>query len=100
MTIKEARAEVDRAWRASYSPERNRAALEALNDQPIEYRVSHLIARLFFRGIYFPQMTKRAWMKLVVDNRRVIYPLVKEAFVRWRAARRNKSDVAVLDRAS
>jgi hypothetical protein len=29
-----------------------------------------LVARLFFRGIYFPQMTRRAWLKLIYDNRR------------------------------
>jgi hypothetical protein len=25
--------------------------------------------RLFFRGIYFPQMNKRAWLKLIAQNR-------------------------------
>ncbi|MFN2455333.1 MAG: radical SAM protein [Pyrinomonadaceae bacterium] len=100
MTIREARAEVDHAWRTSYSPERNLAALDLIKDKPVEYRVSHLVARLFFRGIYFPQMTKRAWGKLVFDNRRVIYPLVKEAVSKWRTARRNKSTVTAPARLS
>jgi len=49
----------------SYSAERNAAALKAIEEHGIEFRVSHFIARLFFRGIYFPQMNKRAWIKLL-----------------------------------
>jgi radical SAM superfamily enzyme YgiQ (UPF0313 family) len=79
MTIQEARHETDHAWRRSYSPERNAEALEAISDAPFRYRLSHLISRLFFRGIYFPQMNKRAWLKLVFDNRRPMYGLTKEA---------------------
>ena len=91
MTITEARQEVDRAWSSSYSPERNSEAINSISHAPIQYRISHLVARLFFRGIYFPQMTKRAWVKLIVDNRRTIYPLMKEGVVKWRNSRRNDS---------
>ena len=87
MTIAEARAEVDRAWSSSYSPERNAKVIDSISHTPLKYRVSHLIARLFFRGIYFPQMGKRAWVKLIADNRRTIYRLVKEGVSKWRAAR-------------
>lgn len=100
MTIKEARTEVDLAWRASYSPERNREALEAISDKPIEDRIGHLVARLFFRGIYFPQISKRAWLKVIADNRRTIYQLTREGISKWRAARRDKSGAAVASRAS
>jgi hypothetical protein len=51
----------------------------------------HLAMRLFFRGIYFPQMTKRAWLKLVIDNRRPIYKLVSEGIGKWRSAKKKKS---------
>jgi radical SAM superfamily enzyme YgiQ (UPF0313 family) len=95
MTIEEARQEVHRAWSSSYSAERNASALDAISDTPIRYRITHLAARLFFRGIYFPQMTKRAWVKLIFDNRRTIYPLVKEGFAMWRAARSRRSDVSM-----
>jgi len=98
MTIEEARLETRKAWELSYSPERNAQAVESLAGQSFQYRAGHLIARLFFRGIYFPQMTKRAWLKLIVDNRRIIYPLVKEAAAKWRDARRKKSGVTALDR--
>ncbi|GAC1446791.1 MAG: radical SAM protein [Pyrinomonadaceae bacterium] len=100
MTIKEARTEVDLAWRASYSPERNREALEAIRDKPIECRIGHLVARLFFRGIYFPQMNKRAWFKLIAQNRTLIYSLTREGITRWRASRKNKTKTVVASRVS
>ncbi|HEV2864436.1 MAG TPA: hypothetical protein VGX48_25780, partial [Pyrinomonadaceae bacterium] len=53
-------------------------------------RAGMLISRLFFRGIYFPQMGRRAWLKLMADNRRVIYGLAKEAAGKWRRASRRK----------
>ena len=100
MTIEEARLETRRAWEASYSPERNRQAVEAIKDHHIKYRISIFVARLFFRGIYFPQMTRRAWLRLLADNRRVIYALVKEAAGKWRKARKQGADVSVEARAS
>ena len=99
MTIEEARQETRRAWEASYSPERNAAALGAIADAPIECRISHLVARLFFRGIYFPQMSRRAWLKLLADNRRAILALTREGLSTWGAARR-RSRAAARERAS
>jgi radical SAM superfamily enzyme YgiQ (UPF0313 family) len=90
MTIAEARAEVDLAWRASYSPERNRAALESIGDQRVGYRAGHLIARFFFRGIYFPQMSKHSWLQLIAQNRRVIYQLIREGIGAYLAGRRRR----------
>jgi hypothetical protein len=87
MTIAEARSEVDHAWTASYSPERNAEALEQVRDAPLEYRIGHLVARFFFRGIYFPQMNKRAWVKMMVENRRNILDLAGEGFKLWRKGR-------------
>src|SRR6188768_787304 len=49
MTIEEARRETIAAWERSYSPERNREAINAIKDAPIQVRISHLVARLFFR---------------------------------------------------
>ena len=37
------------------------------------------LARLCFRGIYFPMMGKFAWLKVVVENRRTIFKLITEA---------------------
>jgi radical SAM superfamily enzyme YgiQ (UPF0313 family) len=100
MTIEEAGGETRRAWEASYSPERNAQAVAALSGRPLQYRASHLVARLFFRGIYFPQMNRRAWLKLIADNRGVIYSLAKEAAAEWRKARRRRANVSVEARVS
>lgn len=93
MTIKEARQEVDRAWSLSYSPERNLRALDAISETPLQFRITHLVARLFFRGIYFPQMGKRAWLKLIAQNRRPIFRLAKEALSAYRASRRQEPEM-------
>lgn len=90
MTIEEAKTETFNAWSRSYSPERNNAAIEAIKDSPIDVRIGHLVARLFFRGIYFPQMSKLAWMKLLFDNRKPIYNLSKEGFQMWLRSRKTK----------
>jgi radical SAM superfamily enzyme YgiQ (UPF0313 family) len=100
MTIEEARLETRSAWERSYSPERNASAVEAISDHDIQHRISMLVARLFFRGIYFPQMTRRAWLKLVYDNRRTIYPLVREGFSKWRASRRRAAEAGEVAPAS
>jgi radical SAM superfamily enzyme YgiQ (UPF0313 family) len=92
MTIEEAKAETFNAWARSYSPERNWAAINAIESAPIDVRIGHLVARLFFRGIYFPQMSKRAWIKLLLDNRKSIISLTTEGLKTWRkAVRRQKS---------
>ncbi len=93
MSIKEARREVDRAWSSSYSPERNAAAITSIEHAHIKYRISHLIARLFFRGIYFPQMNKRAWLKLIAQNRGTMFKLLKEGVSAWRGARRKRAAI-------
>lgn len=90
MTIEEAKAEVNQAWTESYSPARNAEAMEYLKDQHIKYRIIHLVSRLFFRGIYFPQMNKRAWLSLLRENRKIISGLVKEGTSTWRAARKRQ----------
>lgn len=81
ISIAEVHAEMNRAWLASYSPEANARALELIQHKTTGHRIIHLISRLFFHGIYFPQMTRRAWIRLIVDNRRTIFRLAKEAFV-------------------
>ncbi|MFN6962471.1 MAG: B12-binding domain-containing radical SAM protein [Pyrinomonadaceae bacterium] len=88
MSIEEARAETFSAWSRSYSPERNLQAIESIRSAPVQTRIGHLVARLFFRGIYFPQMNKRAWLKLLFDNRRAIVRLAGEGLAAWRGPRR------------
>jgi radical SAM superfamily enzyme YgiQ (UPF0313 family) len=90
MTIAEARNEVNHAWSSSYSAERNQLAIESIGDRPLGYRIGHLIARLCFRGIYFPQLGTRAWLKVIAQNRRTIYSLVRDGVGSWRASRKGQ----------
>jgi hypothetical protein len=83
MTIPEAHAEVKKGWARSYSPEAIYDAVAALDYKPLGYRVNILIARLCFRGIYFPQMGRFAWAGVISQNRRVIFKLVREGFAAW-----------------
>ena len=86
MTIAEARAETNHAWTASYSPRQNARAVDWLSEKPLQYRISHLVARLFFRGIYFPQMGWKAWVKVIAQNRRTILTLAKDSLsTAWKA---------------
>jgi len=78
----EAESEVRKAWRASYSPAANGAALEWLKDESLPDRLMHLCARLAFRGIYFPQMRWREWTGVLFQNRHTILKLISEAFRR------------------
>lgn len=88
MSVEEARKETLHAWAESYSPKRNAEAINSLKDVPIEYRIGHLVARFFFRGIYFPQMNKRAWLKLLFENRSTIFGLAREGFSTWRLSKK------------
>src|SRR5205814_6834821 len=87
MTIEDAKKETFDAWSRSYSPERNWEAINSIRTAPIDTRISHLAARLFFRGIYFPQMGTRAWLRLLFDNRRTILSLTGEGLRTWREFR-------------
>jgi radical SAM superfamily enzyme YgiQ (UPF0313 family) len=95
MTIPEAHREVAQAWSVSYSPARITEALGSISHKSVEYRIMHVIARLFFRGIYFPQMGWWTWTKVITQNRQTIFKLVGEAFGAWRRARRKKSGALV-----
>jgi radical SAM superfamily enzyme YgiQ (UPF0313 family) len=79
MTIEEAHAEVKYGWAQAYSPKALEDAVDSLADQPLGYRINIFLARLCFRGIYFPMMGKMAWVKVVMENRRTIFKLAKEA---------------------
>jgi len=83
MTIPQVQDEVRSAWMNSYSPAATERALDSIADEPVPYKISHMAARLFFRGIYFPKKGAWQWLKLVGENRRAIFRIVHEAFTQW-----------------
>jgi radical SAM superfamily enzyme YgiQ (UPF0313 family) len=84
MSVPQVQIEVHEAWLNSYSAEATSRAIDWIADEPAAYKISHLIARIFFRGIYFPPKTTRGWLKVIAQNRRPIYRIVKDCFTNWR----------------
>ncbi len=80
ITSQEAQAEIRQAWTDSYSPEAIERAVDLLEQKPLWLRISLFIGRLSFRGIYFPQMSRWAWLKVAAQNRRTIFKLARSAF--------------------
>jgi len=79
MTIEQTHYELTYAWTHSYDAARNAEAVQAMSDAPVGPRIFHLMTRFAFRAIYFPQTTKRAWLKVFFENRRTVFSLGKEA---------------------
>jgi radical SAM superfamily enzyme YgiQ (UPF0313 family) len=79
MSIAQAESEVRQAWTDSYGPEAIARAVNALDGKPLWLQISLLIGLLSFRGIYFPQIGRIAWMKLAFENRRTILKLLRAA---------------------
>jgi radical SAM superfamily enzyme YgiQ (UPF0313 family) len=88
MAIPMVEDEVRYAWTNSYNPAEIERALESIANEPAAYKISHLISRLFFRGIYFPQKGTWKWLKLLVQNRRAIGRVVRDSFGRWHGAQK------------
>ncbi len=80
MSIEETHKEVRHAWSQAYSPEAIAQAVHTYDYKSVSFRINIFIARLCFRGIYFPQMGVKAWLKMVVQNRRTIFELIREGF--------------------
>jgi radical SAM superfamily enzyme YgiQ (UPF0313 family) len=95
MTIDEAHAEVNYGWSQAYSPKALADAVDSLDDQPLGYRINIFLARLCFRGIYFPMMGRFAWVKVVAQNRATIFKLVKEVIFGRRRSRPRNPDLEV-----
>jgi radical SAM superfamily enzyme YgiQ (UPF0313 family) len=86
MSVADVHKEVQRAWTASYEPAATRQAMRKLANAPVPFKITHLIARLCFRGIYFPQKGSLAWLKVLIENRSVILRIVVESFAKWRSS--------------
>ncbi|MGD0499283.1 MAG: radical SAM protein [Bryobacteraceae bacterium] len=83
MTVPEVQEEVRYAWRNSYSPDATWNAIQSIADEAVPYQISHFIARLFFRGIYFPRQGAWGWLKAITANRRTVAHLIRQSFTNW-----------------
>jgi len=79
LTAEQAEAEVRQAWAASYSPKTIVSAVRWLESKSYADRLIHLLSRLAFRGIYFPQMKRREWARVLLQNRSPILHLLVQA---------------------
>jgi len=79
MTTEEAEAEVRHAWASSYSPQNIASSMGWLESKSFPDRLIHLLSRLAFRGIYFPQMKRRDWLHVLFQNRGPILNLLAQA---------------------
>jgi hypothetical protein len=80
MTIDQTHREFHYAWAHSYDAARNAEAVQAMCHAPVGPRIFHFITRFAFRAIYFPQTTKRAWIKVLLENWRTVFSLATAAF--------------------
>jgi len=83
MSVPEVQTEVRSAWLNSYSAAATARAIDSISNEPVPYKISHLVARIFFRGIYFPPKGAWGWLKVIAANRGSIFRIVKDAFIRW-----------------
>ena len=83
ITVPQVREEMQYAWTNSYSPSETARAIQSIADAPVPYKISHLVARIFFRNIYFPRKGTWQWLKLIAQNRRTIIGIVRESISRW-----------------
>ena len=79
ITADQAEAEVRQAWASSYSPQTIASAMGWLGSKSFPDRLIHLLCRLAFRGIYFPQMKRRDWVQVLFQNRGPILRLLAQA---------------------
>jgi radical SAM superfamily enzyme YgiQ (UPF0313 family) len=101
MSIEEAHDEVKYAWAHSYSPQAIAHAVNSLGHKEVGYRINILVARLCFRGIYFPQMGPLAWLKVIAQNWRSILQVIKDGFGDWcNGFKKNRVIPSIADRAA
>jgi len=80
ISIEQAEQEVHEAWSRSYGPRAVAAALDKVQGRPFRERSLLLIARLLFRGIYFPQMGRSQWIRVLIAHRHSIIRTLRQAF--------------------
>jgi len=78
----QAEDEVRLSWSRAYDPSSFLRAQRWMlsNNKTFEHQLTMFISRLLFRGIYFPQMSYWAWMKLLAKNYRTMGSLMCSGF--------------------
>jgi hypothetical protein len=90
--ISSSQAEAECARHGNHAPSANASALRRLKSQPLSDSIIHMLSRLAFRGIYFPQMSRKDWAGVFFQNRSSILGLIAQALmVKVRAAPRGAS---------
>jgi len=74
----QAENEVTESWRRGYGRSSFARTQQWLvdNRKPFDHQVAFLVARLLFRGIYFPQSTPWSWARLLASNAPTLARLV------------------------
>jgi len=83
MSVEQAHDEVKYAWAHCYNPEAIAHAIHSLEHKQVGYRINILVSRLCFRGIYFPQMSPLAWLKVIAGNWQSIFGVIRDGFGDW-----------------
>jgi hypothetical protein len=96
ISIEQAETEVREAWSRSYDPQAVADALEKISHRPFSERAVLLCTRLLFRGIYFPQMTRSQWIRLLISYRRSILRILREGFNEFRRKKEKPLPAALL----
>ncbi|MGC1686202.1 MAG: hypothetical protein WA734_11325, partial [Candidatus Acidiferrales bacterium] len=84
MTITQAHDEVRYGWTRAYSAKAIEQAVNSVDPKDVGYRINIFLARMCFRGIYFPQMGVLPWLKVISRNRHTIFSLLREGFAAQR----------------
>ncbi len=80
MSAEELQGEVRAAWGMAYGPKAIYDRIRRMRNRPLFEKLIIFVANLCFRGVYFPQMNTRAWIRLFWENRRSFW----EVFFRSR----------------
>jgi radical SAM superfamily enzyme YgiQ (UPF0313 family) len=84
ISIDQSEKEVREAWVRSYSAASISKALDKIKHRPFGERAVLFATRIAFRGIYFPQLSKRQWLGVVWENRSSLVSLIREGIAKHR----------------
>src|SRR5262249_37301849 len=88
ITSEQVQRELDEAWMTSYSPENNQRAMDWCGGRETNDQIRHFVMRIFFGGIYFPKRNARVWTRVVAQNRKPLFQLIKGGYEKKKEGRR------------